>query len=398
MSALHSVLETERRGERARALRQCLATPIVLAAQAPETFAVILRHREWLVGWFAEHAGWKLSVEPAAGFARLHKVPACPDPTRAAQPGGRGDFDRRRYVLLCLTLAAFDEVAQQTTLGSLASRVQELSAEDEEVATFDPTAASERRAFVDVLRLLTELGVLSVRDGDTQRYAQTQEGDALFDVHERLLAHLVSAPIPPALAGTPERMLDEGRPETEEGLRRQHRHHVIRRLIDDPVVYLEDLAPQTADWVAFSRAWLMRLLTEDAGFSMERRAEGLAAIDPSGITADTSFPDGGSTVKHAAILLAEQLARGRGRDTRLVSRDEVLRLTQRLHHDFGERCHWSKQYPADDEGCARLADESLDLLERFGLVSRAEGGWRVRPAIARFRPGTPSRQRPRPQR
>lgn len=391
MSELLSVMESERRAERANALRHLLSHPLTVAAQSPEIFSAIVRHREWLASWFADQAGWKLAVEPSAGFARLHKFPAAPDATRAAAPAGRPGFDRRRYALFCLTLAALDEAGPQTTLANLARLVEELSTEEEAVATFDSTLGAERRAFVDALRLLVELGVLRLRDGDADRYAQTKEGDALFDVHERVLSHLVSAPVPPAFAGSPSRLLDEALPETEEGERQRHRHQAFRRLLDDPVLYFEDLDPAAFQWVDHSRAFLYRALEEDAGFTVERRAEGLAAVDPSGVASDTPFPDGGSTVKHAAILLAEQLARthqaGGG-----LSEEEAVALTRTLHGDFGELCHWSKQYPGDDEGCRRLCADALGLLEGFGLVSPTAGGWRIRPAIARFRPGAPARR------
>ncbi|MBL8915428.1 MAG: TIGR02678 family protein, partial [Archangium sp.] len=242
---------------------------------------------------------------------------------------------------------------------------------------------------VDCLRLLIELGVLSVREGDAERYAQARDSDALFDVNERILAHLVSAPVPPAFALEPERLLEEPLPETDEGQRQRHRAIVVRRLLDDPVLYYDELDPTAFEWLDHSRGWLYRLL-EDAGFTVEKRLEGLAAVDPTSITTDTSFPDGGSTTKHAAILLAEQLVRLRKKGTNAVTDTEVTGIIKKLHDDFGARCGWSKQFPANDDGCARLAVEALKLLEAFGLVVQHGDAWQPRPAIARFRPGTPS--------
>lgn len=392
MSQLSTVLQVEQAAERARSLRHLLAHPLTLSAAHPEAFATVVRHRQWLLEWFAAQPGWKLFVDPSAGFARLHKVPAGQDTTRGAHPLGRPDFDRRRYTLFCLALAAFDEVGAQTTLVTLAARVEELSREDERLAPFDTTSGPERRAFVDVLRLLLELGVLRVREGDAERYALSRDSDALFDVNERVLAHLASSPVPPAFAGSPERLLDEPLPETDEGRRQGHRLQVFRRLLDDPVLYFDQLEAEAFEWVDHSRGWLYRVLEQDAGFTLEKRAQGLAAIDPSGVTADTSFPDGGSTVKHAAILLAEQLARLAKSSAGAVSRPDAIALTKKLHRDFGERCGWSKLYPLDDDGCARLTDEAMRLLEAFMLVAPDGDGWRARPAIARFRPGTPTRK------
>ncbi|HEX9604336.1 MAG TPA: TIGR02678 family protein, partial [Myxococcales bacterium] len=260
MSELQSVLDSERTTQRTAALRHLLGHPLVLAVDAPEAFASIVRHREWLSTWFAEHPGWKLSVETAAGFARLHKIPAVPDATRPAHAPGRPAFDRRRYALFCLTLAALDDVPSQTTLATLARLVEELSAEEDGVPGFDPTSSAERRAFVDALRLLGASGVLRLRDGDDERYAQSREGDALFDVNERLLSQLISAPVPPAFACEPDRLLEEPWPDTEEGQRQRARQHVLRRLLDEPVLYYEDLEPRAFEWIDHSRGFVYRLL------------------------------------------------------------------------------------------------------------------------------------------
>ncbi|MBS2028779.1 MAG: TIGR02678 family protein [Deltaproteobacteria bacterium] len=395
MSRLSSVMEAERAGERSRALKHLLAHPLTLSANSPEAFAAIARHREYLTAWFADHPGWKLSVDVPGGFARLHKVPFGTSATRAAQPSGRSEFDRRRYTLFCLALAAFNEIGAQTTLMTLAQRVEELSIEEEgAIEPFETTSGHERRAFVDALRLLMELGVLRVREGDTDRYALSRETDALFDVNDRVLAHLLSSPIPPAFASGPQELLDEVFPDTEEGQRQRHRMTVFRRLLDDPVLYFEDLEADAVDWLDHARGWLYRVLEHDAGFTVEKRAEGLCALDPSSITSDTSFPDGGSTAKHAALLLAEQWVRLNKEGIVRIRRADVVELIRRLQRDFGERCGWSKQYPPDDDGCGRLADEALRLLEAFDLASESGDGWRARPAIARFRPGAPTRKAP----
>lgn len=384
-------METERHAERARALRYLLAHPLTLAATNPDEFKTIARHRDWLTTWFADHPAWKLAFDAQGGFARLHKIPSGHDSTRAALPVGRADFDRRRYTLFCLALAAFDEVGAQTTLANLARRVTELAAEDTALLPFDSTSGSERRAFVDALRLLIELGVLRVREGDAERYAQARESDALFDINERLLSHLIAAPVPPAFANGPDQLLDEPWPDTDEGQRMRARNEVFRRLLDDPVLYFDELDTGAFAWLDRSRGWIYGVLENDAGFTVERRKEGLAAVDRSGITSDTSFPDGGSTAKHAAILLAEQLVRLHKRGTVLVARAEAIAITRKLQTDFGQSCKWSKLYPADEDGCLRLTIDAMRLLEGFGLVTELPDGWKARPAIARFCPGAPTR-------
>lgn len=391
MTELTSALDSRARTERRTALRALLVRPLTLARDDADLFAAIVRHRDWLARWFAENPAWRLVVDPSRGFARLHKVPARLDATRPARLQGKPAFDRRRYVLLCWTLAALDDCRSQTTLARLAEIVRGIGRDEPDIEAFDPDVFAERRAFVDVLRWLADMGVLALRDGDVERFAQTRDGDALYDVNDRLLGQLLAAPVPPALAGAPSGLLDEHHADTEEGRRQRARHDVLRRLLDDPVLYYDEMDDAAREWLDHSRGFLYRLLQDDAGFAVERRREGLAPVDPAGEVSDTLFPDGGSTVKHAALLLAEHLTSLARRGARLADRGAVVARVADLMAHYGRRCGWSQQYAVGPEGAADLADDAMGLLEAFGLAARqgaGEGdGWALRPALARFAAG-----------
>jgi uncharacterized protein (TIGR02678 family) len=364
----------------------------------------VVRHRAELVRWFDDNAGWRLLVDPAGRHARLLKRPARPDATRPARTttGGRRPFDRRRYVLLSLALAALDGEQLQVTLARLAEAVRELSLEEPSLASFDPEHAHERHAFVDVVRFLCELGVLAQRDGDDERYARSREGDALYDVGERILSHLVAAPRPPALSASPAAMMEEERGETEEGERTRARHAVFRRLLDDPVVYHDELDDRARDWLLHGSGHLYDRLRADAGLSVERREEGLAAIDPAGELTDTPFPEGSSTVKHAALLLCEWLA-DRARCARAAPDagaaaapwEEIVARVAALQQAHAGR--WAKEFEAGAEGAGELAREALRVLVAFGLAAPAKTGdeaaFVARPAAARFSPAEPGTTR-----
>lgn len=295
-------------------------------------------------------------------------------------------------MLLTLSLAALDQVTAQTTLRRLADDVVALAADTPMVEPFDTTAYSERRAFVDALKWLVETGVLTLRDGDTERYAKGDAGDALFDVHDRILAQLLAAPIPPSLAGTPEAMRRELYADTEEGRRLRARYSVTRRLADEPVLYLEDLDERQRDWLDHALGFLGSIFEGDSELRIERRREGLAVVDPDGRLTDLRFPEGGSTAKHAALLLAEQLtARARAEAAPVVvAWAEVHDVVGHLVTDYGKRCNWKAAY-LEDGGPTRLAEDALDVLEAMSLVRREPEGVRALPAIARFAPAAPGK-------
>ena len=136
------------------------------------------------------------------------------------------------------------------------------------------------------------------------------------------------------------------------------------------------------------------------GLVVERRAEGLAAVDPARELSDEVFPDGGSTVKHAALLLAERLTELARPDPRaidggtpppppVIPESDLAAWTAQFAQEVGVRSGWRTLGTDGPEGAAALAEEALALLARFGLVRRVEGGWQARPAIALFAPDVP---------
>jgi uncharacterized protein (TIGR02678 family) len=389
---LRTRLDVAAREQREAAIRALLTRPLLGQREDPQTYTAIVRHRHELAEWFADHTGWSLIVDESGGFARLHKIPARIDRTRPASAGRAArPFDRRRYVLLCVTLVVLDQAASQTTLQRLADEVTTRTQETDGIAAFDPARYAERRALVDVLKLLVDLGVLGERDGSADGYAEQGTGDALFDIDDRRIGQLIAAPNSPSMVDGPEDLPIEVYPDTEEGRRQRDRHQVVRRLLDDPVTYYDDLTAGQREWLLHSLRFVHDLLADDVGLVVERRAEGLLAVDPDGGMTDETFPDGRSTVKHAALLVADQLtARVREAGQALtVSDDDAIALVGELMAGYGGRCRWRDVYMKAGNGAELLAADVFDLLARFALVTRTADGWVPRPAIARYAPGAP---------
>jgi uncharacterized protein (TIGR02678 family) len=370
--------------ERRQAVRLLLNFPFASdQGPDPETFALVRRHQPWLEAWFADHLGYRLAVDPET--ARLYKRPAPDARIRPARNRSGAEFDPRRYALFCLLAAALERAGTQTVLSELAEQVQLLAASEPEIEKLDLDRYSERQAFVDAARLLSELGVLHRADGDEQSFLD-RSGDVLYDVKSRRLAQLLASPVPPSTADSPKGIGAEVYPDTDDGANRRIRHRLMRRLVEEPVLYLADLADDERDYLAKQRPFLIRQVAGAVGLTVEVRAEGLAAVDPQGAASDLTFP-GPGTVGHAALLLAGFLAgraRAAGGDLALVGQSEVAAELDVLLARYGK--HWARDYREDPAGLRR---EALDRLAAMGLVAFHPEGLQPLPAIARFQATEP---------
>ncbi|HVL98186.1 MAG TPA: TIGR02678 family protein [Egibacteraceae bacterium] len=377
--------------ERRRALRALLASPL-LAADGPQAaeFGLVRRHAGWLREWFARHPGWSLRVDSEA--ARLRKTPAdLGDATRPAR-ARRGDppFPRRRYALACLALAVLERTERQTALGKLADEIMALVAGDADLAAagyrFDLTGRDQRRDLVAVVRLLLDLRVLVRVTGDEEAYL-AERGDVLYTINRPALAGLLAVRRGPSTveAGTFEERLAaivaEPLPDTDAGRNRARRTHLVRRLLDDPVVYYDDLDADTLDYLHRQRGRLLTEIADATGLVPEVRAEGIALVDERGDATDLGLPEEG-TDGHLTLLLAEHLAaHARRHPDTPVAPAALHRHTARLI--ARHKAHWRKAVTEPGADVA-LAEATLDRLEALALVRRTPDGVVPRAAIARY--------------
>jgi uncharacterized protein (TIGR02678 family) len=390
--AILDTLERRELEERQAAVRALLRHPLLTTTQPdPRAFRLVRRHAVWLREWFAENAGWALRVDN--GLARLQKrVPHAADATRPARAErGGAAFSRRRYALVCLGLAVLERAEGQVTLGYLADHVVELVAEPAVARTglaFAIASRDERADLVAVVRLLQRIGVVARVAGDEQDFV-SRVGDALYDVDRRALAGTLATPRGASLVDAPDfegrlaALEDEPLPDVPEAHRRAIRQALVRRLLDDPVVYLEDLTDEQQSYLISQRPFLLRRVCEATGWLAEVRAEGIALLDPSGDATDARMPEEG-TDGHATLLVAEYLAeRLKQRGPQPVPVAELRARMGAWAHEH--RSHWRKgasEPSAELELCAL----AIHRLAGLGLIDIQLCGAQALPlpAIARF--------------
>jgi uncharacterized protein (TIGR02678 family) len=302
----------------------------------------------------------------------------------------RQPFTRRRYVLLCLALAALERSDRQTTLGRLSERMAELFQADPALAeaglTWDLATQDGRRDLVHAVRLLLELQVLVRVHGDEQRFLM-KEGDVLYTVRRPTLAAVLAVRRPPSSveAQTLEerlaRILEEPLPESEEGRNRRLRTALMRRLLDDPVVYFSELSPEETAYLTSQRGHMARQLEQATGLVAEVRREGMALVDEGGELTDLGLAEEG-TEGHLCLLLAEHLShRARALPQAVVSWSELHAHVAALISEHG--AHWRKDV-REPGAEVRLTEETVQRMEALALVRRTAEGVVPRPAIGRF--------------
>jgi len=305
MTAATEVSALERAGYQ-RAARTVLTWPLITEVYpTAEALPLVRRWAAALRDDLARLFDYRLELTPTT--ARLIRTRDDLDASQPALAGAAADrlFDRRRYAYLALALAVLGRAGSQIALSELAERV---AAEAERIDGLDLSAekAADRAGFVDAAAWLEARGAVRLADGNARRWVDDPSaGEALYDINRdalralyrprRVLQHITSVT---ALLDRPEGVSRDTR-------RQEAGKRVRRALVERPVVYFSALEPGDRGMLRSPGAAIE--VAELTGLTVERRAEGVALLDVSGMFSDRRFPSGG-TVSQVALLLANRIA------------------------------------------------------------------------------------------
>ena len=181
-------------------------------------------------------------------------------------------------------------------------------------------------------------------------------------------------------------LVDEHVADAEDARRTALRHHLSRRLLDDPVIYIEGLDAETRGYFINQRGAMAARLADASGLSVEQRAEGLALVDETGELTDIAMPAEG-TDAHATLLVADHLATAAG----TVSQTDVVGFLRDAKARYGRYWRKSAREPGGENELAAIA---LAGLEKLRLIARDGAAVRPLPALARFALGDPEMRVP----
>ncbi|MER5748500.1 TIGR02678 family protein [Streptomyces sp. NPDC002088] len=359
--------------ERRTAARLLLAHPLV-TSDGPynDTFPLIRRHADWLAQRFQQVFGYRLLVE--ASYARLFKAGLGPGSGhRLERPSTGTPFTPRTYACLALALSVLVTAPEQLLLSQLVADLR-AAAVDAGIEISDTGRQAERRTLAAALRQLVDWGVLAETEGHVAAVAEERGGEALLTVDREIARAVVAGPLAQSRDGA-----DLVRRAADPGFGGP-RTYVRRRLVETPVVHLDDLTGAEREWLRTRQRRESQAFSELLGLEAEIRAEGIALVDPDDELTDLHLP-GTGTVAQAALLLVERLVgRLRPEDPghpavggRLVIGvpvpDGLLpELLDELIEEYGRRGNWQRGLLEDRDG---LLTAVLDLLVRMRLVAPA---------------------------
>jgi uncharacterized protein (TIGR02678 family) len=372
--ALPSTHDVALAAERRAAARLLLAHPLVTGnGPHSDTFPLIRRHADWLAQRFQQVFGYRLLVE--ASYARLFKAGLGPGSGhRLERPSTGTPFTPRTYACLALALSVLVTAPEQLLLSQLVADLR-AAAVDAGVEIDDTGRQAERRTLAAALRQLVDWGVLVETEGHVSAVAEERGSEALLTVDREIARAVVAGPLAQSRHGA-----DLVRRAADPGFGGP-RTYVRRRLIETPVVHLDDLTGAEREWLRTRQRRESEAFSELLGLEAEIRAEGIALVDPDDELTDLHLP-GTGTVAQAALLLVERLvARLRPKDPghpavggRLVIGVPVpdgllAELIDELIEKYGRRSNWQRGLVEDPDG---LLAAVLDLLVRMRLMAPAQ--------------------------
>lgn len=366
-------------GEVRRAARALLASPVLDSGGGPE-LALARRHRAELARLFGEELGYRLDAT-RPGLVRLAKAAGPAHVPRGLRARSGRRFDRRRYALACLVLGALEREGERTTAARLFAEVTTRAAGVDGLP-FSPDVAADRRAFIQAVQAVVDLGVMEWAEGDEERFVRgAAGGDALYRVDRERLGLLPAVVVPPSLVDSPEAVLAEPYPDTDDGRVRRRRHRVMRALVEQPVVYATDLDADEREYLTRQRGRIERLLHERFGLTLEVREEGWVAVDGDAELTDVRWPSYG-TAETAALRLCDELRARRQRgEPDAWPEKEVVEFVAGLAEEYAG--YWRRD-AAGSAGAAALAAEAVAILESLRVVEVGGGTLSALPAAGRF--------------
>ncbi len=312
--------------------------------------------------------GYKLIVNPYV--IKLEKIPGKPQ----AFMGIENFNSKLEYVFLCLILIYLEErtKGEQFILSGLIDYIQNLIAEvDVKDIKIDFTIYSQRKAMVNVLKFIKNMGFIIMYDGDENKFAEDIESDVLYEVTgvSKYFMRKFSSNITDCNLYTDIYEREQLGLEQDKG--KERRQRVYRRLFTENVVYKENEDDQDYNYIRNYRNVINQDVDKMLESTLEVHKNGAYILLTENKNFKNTFPSNkaiSDVVSFINTIIVQKLKEGKFRkninDTINISEIEFVKLVREVKEKYGKG--FSKEYRELLED--KLLEQVVNYMEQYDMI------------------------------
>lgn len=312
--------------------------------------------------------GYKLIVNPYV--IKMEKIPGKPQ----SFMGIESFSSKLEYIFLCLILIYLEErtKGEQFILSGLIDYIQNLIAEvDIQDIKIDFTIYSQRKAMVNVLKFIKNMGFIIMYDGDENKFAEDIESDVLYEVTglSKYFMRKFSSNITDCNVYTDIYEKEQLGLEQDKG--KERRQRVYRRLFTENVVYKENDEDQDYNYIRNYRNVINQDVDKMLESNLEVHRNGAYILLTENKNFKNTFPSNraiSDIVSFINTIIVQKLKEGKFRkninDTINISEIEFVKLVREVKEKYSKG--FSKEFRELPED--KLLVQIVDYMEQYDMI------------------------------
>lgn len=312
--------------------------------------------------------GYKLIVNPYV--IKMEKIPGKPQ----SFMGIESFSSKLEYIFLCLILIYLEErtKGEQFILSGLIDYIQNLIAEvDIQDIKIDFTIYSQRKAMVNVLKFIKNMGFIIMYDGDENKFAEDIESDVLYEVTgvSKYFMRKFSSNITDCNVYTDIYEKEQLGLEQDKG--KERRQRVYRRLFTENVVYKENDEDQDYNYIRNYRNVINQDVDKMLESNLEVHRNGAYILLTENKNFKNTFPSNraiSDIVSFINTIIVQKLKEGKFRkninDTINISEIEFVKLVREVKENYSKG--FSKEFRELPED--KLLVQIVDYMEQYDMI------------------------------
>lgn len=316
--------------------------------------------------------GYKLIVNPYV--IKMEKVPGKPQTFMGIEKFN----SKLEYIFLCLILIYLEERTrgEQFILSGLIDYIQNLIAEiDVQEIKIDFTIYSQRKAMVNVLRFIKEMGFIKLFDGDEGKFAEDIENDILYEVTgvSKYFMRNFSSNITDCNLYIDIYEKEQLGLEQDKG--KERRQRVYRRLFTENVVYKEENDDQDYNYIKNYRHAINQDIDKMLESTLEVHRNGAYILLTENKNFKNTFPSNraiSDVVSFINTLIVEKVKSNQFNrninDTINISEVQMSKLVREVKEKYGKG--FSKEFRELEE--EKLLIEIVEYMKQFDMIRYIE--------------------------